>query len=442
LGYLLYKHPGRVFREEMPFGAAWVFYPEATDSRCTAALLLDVDPVGLVRGAGATHDQYVNDRPYVASSLTAVTVGHVFRTAISGRSKDRPERVDEAMPLTASLAAVMCRGGERVARSLFEPLGYQVTVATPARDEARALALTISGRMPVRDLLRHLTVLIPVMDDAKHYYVDESEIEKLLARGEGWLDAHPQRDLIVRRYLRYHERFVSTAISRLRADDEAAPDPETSGEAAVEKTIRLADARTEAIVGAIRSARREVRRVLDVGCGEGRTLRALMAERSIQTVVGADVSSHALQQAERRLRLDRMSPEQRRRIELIQASVLYRDARFGGFDVIVMSEVIEHIERDRLPVAERVTLGEARPGRLIVTTPNRECNVLWDAVGTERLRHHDHRFEMTREEFAAWAASAASAHSYAVTVSGIGPEDAQFGAPTQMAVFDREDGSV
>src|SRR5213592_625871 len=117
LGYLLHKNPSRVQSFELSFGKAHVFYPEATSDRCTAALLLDVDPVGLVRGKRGQHecgtlDQYVNDRPYVLSSFLSVAMGRAFGTAMSGRSKGRQELADVAIPLTAHLTVVACRAGE------------------------------------------------------------------------------------------------------------------------------------------------------------------------------------------------------------------------------------------------------------------------------------------------------------------------------------------
>src|SRR5262244_3970352 len=133
LGFLLHKNPSKVHSFEMSFGKAHLFYPEATPERCTAALLLDVDPVGLVRnrrgpaGAGGTLDQYVNDRPYVASSFLSVAISRVFGSALGGRSKDRSELAQTAIPLTAKISALPCRGGEGFLRRLFEPLGYQVT---------------------------------------------------------------------------------------------------------------------------------------------------------------------------------------------------------------------------------------------------------------------------------------------------------------------------
>src|SRR5437868_14406911 len=128
LGYLLHKNPSRVQTFELSFGKAHVFYPEASADRCTAALLLDVDPVGLVRtrrgpsGEGGMLDQYVNDRPYVASSFMSVAIARIFNSALAGNSKDRPELVTVALPLTARIAVLPCRGGEEVVRRLFDLL--------------------------------------------------------------------------------------------------------------------------------------------------------------------------------------------------------------------------------------------------------------------------------------------------------------------------------
>src|ERR1700746_2724312 len=135
LGYLLHKNPANLHSFDLSFGKAHVFYPEAEPERCTAALLLDVDPVGLVRGKRGQHeggklDQYVKDRPYVFSSFLSVARGRAFGTAMSGRSKGRQELADLPIPLTANLTVVACRAGEGLIRELFEPLGYSV-VAQP-----------------------------------------------------------------------------------------------------------------------------------------------------------------------------------------------------------------------------------------------------------------------------------------------------------------------
>ncbi|HEY2459874.1 MAG TPA: hypothetical protein VGI16_03665, partial [Candidatus Acidoferrum sp.] len=200
LGYLLHKRPGKLHSLALSFGQAHVFYPEATETRCTAALFLEVDPVELVRnsrgpsGEGGLLNQYVNDRPYVSSSFTSVALARAFGTAMGGRSKDRQELADSALPFEIHIAVLPCRGGEEFLRSLFVPLGYEVSARQHVLDEkfpewgdSRYWDVRLRVRRRLQDVLQHLYVLLPVLDDDKHYWVGDDEIAKLLHRGEGWL---------------------------------------------------------------------------------------------------------------------------------------------------------------------------------------------------------------------------------------------------------------
>jgi len=447
LGYLLVKNPTRVQSFELAFGQAHVFYPEADATRCTVALLLDVDPVGLVRGRGGAGGeggllrQYVNDRPYVASSFMSVALASVFKSAMAGQSKERPELAQTPIPLEARLAVLPCRGGDDLLRRLFEPLGYEVTAEPLPLDERRPeqgaspyFTVTLRAACRLADLLTHLYVLIPVLDDEKHYWVGEDELEKLLRRGEGWLPAHPEREMIVRRYLRRRSSLVREAIARL-AEGEAAEETEAapSPEEAVEKAVRLHEQRLAAVVEALKAT--GARRVLDLGCGEGALLRLLLEDHAFERVVGLDVSYRALENAHDRLRLDRMSPLERERIELLHGALTYRDARLSGYDAAAVVEVIEHLDPARLAAFERVLFECARPGAVVLTTPNAEYNVKWPRLSAGRFRHPDHRFEWSRREFQEWTTAVAARFGYHASVSPVGPEDPEVGAPTQMAVF-------
>ncbi|MGH2642027.1 MAG: 3' terminal RNA ribose 2'-O-methyltransferase Hen1 [Actinomycetota bacterium] len=449
LGFLLHKNPQNVRSVDLSYGRAHVVYPEASEERCTAALILEVDPIGLVRrGRGrqafALAD-YVNDRPYVASSFMSVAIAKLFGTALSGRSEDRPELAEASIPLEAHLPVVPCRGGEELARRLFEPLGYEVTAATIRLDEhfpdwgdSRYLDLRISGTTRVRDLLRHLYVLLPVMDDDKHYWVERGEIEKLLAKGGEWLGPHPERDLIARRYLRHRFPLTREALARL-SDEVDDPDAEEAShdaeEAAIERPMSLAEQRIGSVISALRAA--GAKSVVDLGCGGGKLLQALMKDGAFEKIAGVDVSVRALEAAARRLHLPTMSPRQRERIVLFQSALTYRDRRVGGFDAAVLMEVIEHLEVDRLPALERALFDDAKPGTVVVTTPNVEYNVRFEGLPEGTPRHRDHRFEWTRAEFEAWATSVAGDHSYDVRFLPVGPLDPDVGSPTQMAVFTR-----
>jgi 3' terminal RNA ribose 2'-O-methyltransferase Hen1 len=375
----------------------------------------------------------------------SVAIAKLFGTALSGRSEDRPELAETPIPLEAHLPVVPCRGGEELARRLFEPLGYEVIAAAiplddhfPAWGDSRYLDLRISGTVRVRDLLRHLYVLLPVMDDDKHYWVERGEIEKLLDKGGEWLGPHPDRDLITRRYLRHRPPLTREALARL-SDDADDPDAEEAShdaeEAGFERTMSLAEQRIGAVISALRAA--EARTVVDLGCGGGKLLQALMKDGTFERIAGVDVSVRALESAARRLHLPTMSPRQRERLTLFQSALTYRDRRIGGFDAAVLMEVIEHLEPDRLPAMERALFGEAKPRSVVVTTPNVEYNVRFEGLPVGKPRHRDHRFEWTRAEFEAWATSVAGVHGYDVRFLPVGPLDPEVGSPTQMAVFSR-----
>ena len=457
LGFLLHKNPGRPHVAELGFGTAHVVFPEATDERCEAAVLVEVDPVGLVRdgrhpaASRFALARYVNDRPYVASSFTSVAIGRLFGTAMTGRSKERQEVADQAIPLEAWLPVVPCRGGEGLARRLFEPLGYEVEARVlpldpqfPEWGASPYLSLRLRGQVRLRNLLEHLFVLLPVLDDDKHYWVGSDEVDKLLRRGGQWLAAHPDHDLIVRRYLRHDQRLTRDALAALVADEAGDPDradaENDAREESAERRAGLHEQRLTAVLSVVSAS--GARSVLDLGCGSGKLLVRLLKEPALRRIVGMDVSYRALEAAGRRLRLDGMAPRQRERVTLLHGSLTYRDRRLDGFDAAAVVEVIEHLDPPRLGAFERALFGGARPGVVVVTTPNAEYNVLLQGLPAGSFRHPDHRFEWDRRQFADWAQGVAARHGYRAELSGIGPEGtgpdgAGVGCPSQLAVFRR-----
>ncbi|EYB68976.1 type 12 methyltransferase [Deinococcus phoenicis] len=440
LGFLLHKHPDRVLERELPFGRATVFYPQATPEVCTAALLLEVDPVALSRttrpGEGAPLEPYVNDRPYAAGSFLAVALRDAFGTAMTGRSQERQALADTPLPLVAELPCVAARGPAGLPERLFGPLGYAVETGPipldplfPEWGERPYVRLRVSGTVRLCDLLAHLYVLLPVLDGRKHYYLNEAEVEKLLRHGAGWLDTHPERDLIVGRFLRFRElvRQAEATFTPEASEEEAPRDPHP----------RLHDARLDRVAEVLKASGSA--RVLDLGCGEGKLLRRLVEVPSFRELVGVDVSARALELAADRLRL-KERPELEGRVRLLHGSLAYRDSRLRGFDAAALVEVIEHLEPHRLDALTANVFGDARPRTVVITTPNREYNAVFaeknrgEAAG---MRHADHRFEWTRAEFRAWAGAAASESGYAVRFEDVGDVHAEYGPVTQMAVFTR-----
>ena len=482
LGFLLHKNPAATRSVELAFGVAHAFYPAAEPECCTIALLVEVDPVALVRrsrGGPFPLAAYVNDRPYVASSLLSVALRKVFGSALRGQCKERPELAEEKLDLSARLPVLPCRGGEDLLRRLFEPLGYQVSAQAIPLDERRPqwgdspyFDVRLAMRCRVRDLLGHLYVLLPVLDDDKHYWVTSDEIDKLVDGAGVWLAAHPERDVIVRRYLRHQRGLAAEAIARLLDEDsgaqaeaasqadaasqaeaasqiEAASQAEaatqidaatraeaaTQIEAKVKEHVRLRDLRLTAVIGALKAS--GARRVLDLGCGDGRLLSGLLKDGQFEEIVGVDASAAILERAARRLSLAEMAPRQRQRIRLLQGALTYGDRRLAGYDAAVLMEVIEHVDEDRLGALEHAVFGQAAPATVIVTTPNAEYNVRYPGLAPSARRHPDHRFEWSRAEFRAWAGAVAQRHGYTAAFAPVGPEDPQAGPPTQLALLAR-----
>ena len=451
LSHLLRKHPDKVQDFELPVGNAHVFYPELSEERTTAALLVEIDPVALVRSKRFRGDHgllnyYVNDRPYTASSLLSVAIGRVFRSAMSPVSESHPELAGMKLPLTLRIPVVATRGvaGTELSRRLFEPLGWEVSEQPLALDpnypqwgSSPYSQLTLCGQVRLDQALRQLYILLPVLDNSKHYWVSEDEVDKLTRHGTGWLETHPERDLITQRYLIHQKSLVELsekALDALLPEVEEKPISKGAEERTSEPPLRVQ--RATEVLRALSDY--GVQRVADVGCGPGALLRRLFEDRSFTQIIGTDVSVRALEQAARALNLDELSDTERQRIQLLHGSVMYRDERLQGVEGIVLMEVIEHIDQSRLGALEDSIFGAVAPRVVVVTTPNSEFNVHYPTLAAGSMRHTDHRFEWTREELRAWAQPVAERYGYQLEYRGVGGESAKHGFATQMVIFSKE----
>ncbi len=445
LSFLLHKHPDKLQSVELSNGHAHIFYPDATDDKCTVALLLDIDPIGLVRNSGGQDDSfllmnYVNDRPYVASSFMSVAIAKAFSTAMNGTCSKRPELVDQVMPFEIKISVLSApKGGEILIRKLFEPLGYRVELERHILDAkfvdwgmSKYFTARLTNQLTVKEVLSHLYVLIPALDSEKHYWVGQHEVEKLLEKGKGWLKDHPEREQITRRYLKGIGGLARNAMKRLMEGEEIA-EPEESEEIVSQAKETLHYKRLKVVAEELVAS--GAKSVVDLGCGEGKLLRMLLQGKQFARILGMDVSFRELEKASQRLRFDEMAPKQKERIELVQGALTYRDKRLSGFDSAAIVEVIEHLEPNRLKAFERVVFEFARPKTIVLTTPNKEYNVLFEKMEADQMRHADHRFEWTREEFESWAKQVATRFTYKVAFKPIGDVDENVGAPSQMAIF-------
>lgn len=453
LGYLFNKHPNRPQGYNLPFGKAYVFYPVCTDQECSISLMIDIDPIGLVRrkskhGGMMPLEQYVNDRPYVCSSFMSVAISNVYGQTLNGKCKLRPDLIETQFPITVKLSALPCRGGEDLLKRLFEPLGYEINSIGYELDEkfpywgmSAYYTVILKNKITIKELLTHLYVLIPVLDNQKHYYVDKAEIEKLLNRGKGWLESHPEKEFITRRYLKYKTSYAVEALKRLieinPAEDSDIDDEVKGYEITLERKLKLNDQRYGTILSILKAE--NVKTIIDLGCGDGKFLKTIINEHQFSKIVGMDVSIRSLEIAKEKLHLESLPKIKQEKISLFQGSLLYRDKRIEGFDAVTVIEVIEHLDEPRLKAFERVVFEFSHARLIIITTPNREYNILWEGFDENKLRHNDHRFEWARKEFIDWSNAISDKYGYSVRFIPIGDQDPEHGSPTQAAIFVRED---
>lgn len=437
LSFLLHKHPDRLHTQDSTFGRVHVFSPAPGQ----ATLLMEIDPLKLTRRGGTQSfalQPYVNERPYVASSFLSVALNQVFRTAMAGRCESHPQLVEQPLEFRLKLPALPCRGGEKLLRRLFEPLEYQVEARAlpldprfPEWGDSAVFEVVLTTRKELCRVLRHLYILMPVLDNDKHYWVGQDEVAKLLERGQDWLSDHPERDLIVTRYLKFRKDLTRGALSSLQPLEEVEQPEVPETESKVEKALGLHDQRLKRVAELIKEEGCQT--VADLGCGEGKLLKRLLSNGRLARIVACDVSPVALERAA--AALERWHPQRREAVELVQSSLLYEDGRWKDLDAVALVEVIEHIEPDRLGSVARNLFEKARPKMVILTTPNRDYNEVWESLPAGRFRHSDHRFEWTREEFRQWIESVKK--DYQVTYEGLGTEHPELGHPSQMAVLRR-----
>jgi 3' terminal RNA ribose 2'-O-methyltransferase Hen1 len=449
LGYLLHKNPANIHTTSLSFGEATVFFSKAQENICTAHLMVEVDPIALVRGKGAVSSgwalgQYVNDRPYAASSFLSTAISRCYGTAMSGRCMKKPDLVERELDLEINIPALPLGGAEGRIREMFEPLGYTVEIEQRLLDEhfptwgmAKYSDTTLRTCAKLSSVLRHLFVLIPALDSQKHYWIGTEEIDKLLEKGEGWLDDHPMKEWITTRYLKFQRPLISEALGRLSpeiASEDVAVEKVTD-----ERQVSLHDRRLDRVTEIVKEISPES--VIDLGCGGGKLLQKLLNRTKVPRILGMDVDSASLEIAKKRLHTERMADAKSQRISLAQGSLTYRDSRMEGYDLACLVEVIEHLEPERIEALERVVFRHARPNVVLVTTPNSEYNVLFENLGEGKMRHGDHRFEWSRAEFGSWSNKVAEEYGYHVEIEGLGDADPTYGSPSQLARFTLKGGT-
>ncbi|WP_042142009.1 methyltransferase domain-containing protein [Paucisalibacillus sp. EB02] len=434
ISYLLAKNPNNLYERSNNGHLVRMFYNKFTSEEVEVTFFVTPDPINLSRNSSENYDitSYINDREFVVSSIFCSFLRSALGTALNGKPKEEyASWVNHAFNFQFSFGPLTSDLSDKQIIDLFAPLGYEVEITygkvdyqVNIKSKSTARFVTLKGLTTLQNGIRQIFMLIPVLDNYKHYYIDEKEIEKIERYGEGWMDTHPQREFILRRALRFKELLDSVEMdAKSKSEGKAA-----------EKRVRLNDLRYEKIIDYIKNlTNRES--IVDFGSGEGKLSVRLGFVKGVKEILAVEPSEVAALKALKRFE-ELRGKENFLQPTPVMGSLFYFDERLKSKDVIVLCEVIEHIDEYRLPKIMGTILREYKPKTLIITTPNQEYNQVYD-MGKE-YRHSDHRFEWTRVEFQEWCNSH-NPGSYELTFEGIGEEHPTFGYPTQMGMFTRKE---
>ena len=435
ISYLLAKNPNNLYERSVSGHLVRMFFSKFSKEEVEVTFFVTPDPIELSRNNSKVYDinSYINDREFVVSSIFCTFLRTALGTALNGKPNEEYEPwVNHPFPMEFSFGPVASQLSDQKILDIFQPLDYEVEITYGEVDysmnfksNSTARYIKLKGSTTLQMGLRQLFVLIPVLDNYKHYYIDEQEVEKIERYGEGWLDKHPQREFILRQALRFKEVYELL-------ENEAAPnEPDTEAQ----QKPRLNDLRYNKIVGKIDQLNSK-ETIVDLGSGEGKLSEKLGFVSGVKEILAVEPSEAATLKALKRFEKiaqngDFIKPKQ------ILGSLFYYDERLKNKDVFILCEVIEHIDEYRLPKIMRTILQDYQPRTLLITTPNQEYNEVYQME--EDYRHSDHRFEWTREEFQTWCQLQNEENKYDIAFDGIGDGHELYGYPTQMCLFTRKE---
>lgn len=411
ISHLLAKNPATLYERNTKGHAVRFVYHTMTDSELHATIFVTPDSLALIKeneSFDITH--YINDREFAVSTIFLSLIRSALGTALNGKPKEEYSRyATMAFPFSFEIGPLSSKLSDEEIKNLWRPLGYEVSI-TSISEAKRARFLTLTNTVTLKNALQQLFVLIPVMDDYKHYYIDETERERLEKYGVGWLENHPLREFIYKKALRFKSLYMTNTTDKKPSKHS------------------LNIQRYEMIAKKV--AALHPKKVIDMGAGEGKLSKILAQNTSISQLYSVDPSNHAITQMKRSFADENfvITPT------IKWGSLYYEDETFSQADVFILCEVIEHINEERLPQIMKLITQNYTPKHLIITTPNAEYNAVYNL---DDMRHDDHRFEWTRQQFQIWCQNIAP--NYNCEFSGIGDVHEQHGTPTQMCIMTRSD---
>lgn len=438
VSHLIAKNPHNLYERKEKGGLVRIVFTKNEEREVHILFFVTVDNMELTKNqtnfSSITH--YINDRESAVSSIFCSVLRKAVGTALNGKPKDEfKEWVNYSFPLEITFGPLSTKLTNHELAGLFEPLGYELTIENgkvllPASFAKKSSAkfITLKANQTIQDCFRHLFVLIPVMDQYKHYYIDEKEVDKLKRYGEGWLSFHPKRNEIIKESLIFSDLIEKSRLIESK--------PSKEKQAPLTKKKSLNQWRYEKIIETVKGLPHNSR-IVDMGAGEGKLTAQLGFIRGIEELVAVEPSEREQLKAKKRIEAlvgkpDFLLPTFK------WGSLFYYDSELEKKDIFILCEVIEHIDENRLGKIFDTIFTKYKPYHVIVTTPNQDYNAVYDM--NEAKRHSDHRFEWTQQQFKEWTKYWESHANYKAQIDGIGEYVEGYGYPTQMVIFSQKRG--
>lgn len=433
LSYFFGKHPDNPFIRETKYGVVECKFLKYEENEAKVYFTFLPNGLSLIKESDYKNlEDYINDREFSLSSIFLTNIRSSIGYVLSGGK----EGIEEPLSYSVSLSPISTKLPDHAIEELFAPLGYQVIISKIESDyefeinSGRVIDLQIEKEIDIVSLFKQIFVLIPVIDNYKHYQIDQNDADKLLRYGDGWLEHHPKKNLITNRFVGYKKSLANEVIQILdqkeqNQDDvvEVKTEPETK--------TPLGKLRYSAFSDKIREL--DVSSVVDMGAGEGRLLELFVQNENLEEIFACEPTLRGIEKMKRLTEILHRKKKVKVEPTILQSSLFYQDERLVGKDALVLCEVIEHIEIERIDDVLSNLLSFYQPTYLIFSTPNYEYNDVYGLEG--KFRHNDHRFEMTRNEFFDFANKHAIEQNYSLEIIGIGEEHETLGFPTQMAIL-------
>ena len=448
IGFLLHKNPDEFHKIPFNFGDVYIFYPYGSPELCMATLIVKIDPIKLYE---KSFIDVCYDFPFIETeyevfgfSLFSMLLSKIYVMTLNGISNSRSELVNLSIPLSANIINVMHYDKVLLIKEFFEQLEYNVRIENKSGNnnetklcKIECFNIEITAIIPLKNILSHLCIILAVLDNSLHYWMNENEIDKIIEMSKVFLKNHPMEDYIMKHLSKEKINSKVKAISFVSQDKlwnrYLIPTVNKGREKLLKKQVKFNEEKHNYIISVLKGL--NSKSVVDIGCGEGEFIELLFKDVNFERILGVDVSNYMIEKAKFRIDLCNIPSENKERINIIQSSIFYRDKRLRGYEAATVINVIEYFDLPRLKLFEQVLFGLIQPQHVIIVISSVEFIVKKDSISNNKFNNVKNVFEWTKEKYKLWYSCVAEQYDYTFRLLEDGYKEIESETLNQIVVF-------